>query len=117
MNQFDKLKAKLQADAEAAQAIAAEFGNPDKVKAALMAFAHTQGIAITAAELEAGIAAQTAPQSGVLGEAELDQVAGGLATSIVVSIFSFGIGCAIISAAVPSAPGETRKCGEILRDL
>jgi len=112
MSQFDTLKAKLQADPVAAQAIAAEFGNPDKVKAALLRFAQDNAIEISEAELAAGLEAHSAAVGGALEDSQLAQVAGGsVGNAVLLSIFSLGIGCAIASS---WAAANKYDCGKIL---
>jgi len=98
MTTIEQLRALLVEKPEAAQAIAAQFGEPEKVKAALSRFAADNGISLSDGDFEA-MAAQ-ARADGALGEAELAQVAGGLAGGIALSILTLGIGCALASAGV-----------------
>jgi len=118
MTTIEQVRALLAEKPEAAQAIAAQFGEPEKVKAALLRFAADNGISLSDGDFEA-MAAQ-ARADGVLGEAELAQVAGAgnLAGIIALSILTLGIGCAIVSAvgpALPTLPGNRKQnCGEML---
>ena len=113
MTKFDQLTTKLQADPAAAQAIAAEFGNPDKVKAALLRFAQDNAIEISEAELAAGLAEQSVAAGGALSDGQLAQVAGGaVLDSVMLSIFTLGIGCIVASAVAQSR--ERSRCGDVM---
>ena len=56
----------------------------------------TKGMDVSAPDLVTHFEAATSKQ-GAMSDAELEQIAGGGGRSIAISIFSLGIGCAIIS--------------------
>ena len=89
-----------------------EGADQEEVAAKLVAFAKESGYDVTPEEIQAFFKSLAENQNGSLSDAELDMVAGGKSKdgswSIFCSVFSLGIGCAIISG-IASTRGN--DCG------
>ena len=78
--------------------------------------AAAKGMDVSAPDVVAHFEAAVAKQ-GAMSDAELEQVAGGMnpaTPAIIMSIFSFGLGCGIVSLASATSG---RNCGEDLKDM
>ncbi|WP_146214727.1 hypothetical protein [Azospirillum thermophilum] len=76
--------------------------------------ARGNGIAVDPAALAAFYRQQAAGPGGTLSDDDLDRIsAGGVGTAVLVSIVTFGIGCAVVSLKAQAARND---CGEALKD-
>ena len=92
----------------------AEKAGEEATKEKLISFAKEAGYAVTTEEMQEFFKGLAETKEGELSDAELDQVAGGkggLTLGTVVSIFGFGLGCAVTSL-IEAA--KNINCGDYL---
>jgi hypothetical protein len=87
----------------------------DATKNKLLAFAKEQGYDITVGEMQAFFRELNEKSESELSETELDMVAGGKSKYTMISILTFGIGCAVASmiADSNSRMGDV-SCGDLI---
>jgi len=88
--------------------------DPDEAAGVLARVAADHGIAVEAAAIAAALRERLASAPPALSDAELDRVAGGLTREegIILSVLTFGLGCAVASFSALDNPYAT--CNEIL---